>query len=130
MPDISSLRVFGSRAFVHIPDKQRSKLGAKSLECTLLGYAPQRNAYRLVHRPSKRFLESRDVVFNEGGQAPIEHVIFELNAAAANPDPDPPETTPTPSRPKRTIRAPKTHHTRAQNAPYARPPATTTIATP
>jgi hypothetical protein len=52
-PDVSSLRIFGSRAFVHIPNKHRTKLGAKSLECMLLGYAPQHKAYRLVHRPSK-----------------------------------------------------------------------------
>jgi hypothetical protein len=68
-PDVSSLHVFGSRAFVHIPDKHRTKLGAKSLVCTLLGYAPQWKAYRLVHRPTKCFLESRDVIFDEGGQA-------------------------------------------------------------
>jgi hypothetical protein len=76
-PDISSLHIFGSQAFIHIPNKQRSKLSAKSLECTLLGYAPQHNAYRLVHRPLKWFLELHDVVFDEGGQAPVEHVIFE-----------------------------------------------------
>jgi hypothetical protein len=103
-PDISSLCVFGSRVFVHIPDKQCSKLGAKSLECTLLGYMPQRNAYRLVHCPLKQFLELHNIVFDEGGQAPVERVIFEPNAAAANPDP--PKTTPTPSHPKRTIRTP------------------------
>jgi hypothetical protein len=40
-PDVSSLCVFGSRTFVHIPDKHCTKLGAKSLICTLLGYVPQ-----------------------------------------------------------------------------------------
>ena len=39
-PNISSLRVFGSWAFIHIPANQCTKLGAKSLECTFLGYAP------------------------------------------------------------------------------------------
>jgi transposase InsO family protein len=29
-PDISAFRIFGSRAYVHIPDKHRSKLAAKS----------------------------------------------------------------------------------------------------
>jgi hypothetical protein len=66
-PDVSRLRVFGSRAFVHIPDKLRSKLGAKSLICTFLGFANQRKAYRLVHCKTGRFLESRDIVFDEGG---------------------------------------------------------------
>jgi hypothetical protein len=66
-PDVSSLRVFGSRAFDHIPDKHHTKLGAKSLKCTLLGYAPQCKAYWLVHRPSKQFLKSCNVIFDEGG---------------------------------------------------------------
>jgi hypothetical protein len=38
-PDVSHLRVFGSKAFVHVPDSQQSKLGAKSLTCTFLGQA-------------------------------------------------------------------------------------------
>ena len=33
-PDVSRLRVFGAQAFVHVPDKQRTKLGARSLTCT------------------------------------------------------------------------------------------------
>jgi hypothetical protein len=66
-PDISSIRVFGSCAFVHIPDVQRGKLAAKSLICTFLGYARSRKAYKLIHRPTKRFLESCDIVFDEGG---------------------------------------------------------------
>ena len=65
-PDVSHLRIFGCKAFVHIPDKQRSKLGVKSLVCTFLGHAPNRAAYRFVHRPSRRFLGSRDVIFDEG----------------------------------------------------------------
>src|SRR6266702_4795510 len=82
-PDVSHLCVFGARAFVHVPDKQRSKLGAKSLTCTFLGYAKNQRAYRLVHRPTKRFLESRDVVFDEGvTKKRYERVILE--SAAAN----------------------------------------------
>ena len=76
-PDVSTIRVFGSRAFVHIPDAQQSKLAAKSLVCTFIGYARSRKAYRLVHRPTHRFLESRDVIFDEGG-APT-RVILEHN---------------------------------------------------
>jgi hypothetical protein len=82
-PDVSRLRVFGARAFVHIPEKQRSKLAARSLTCTFLGYARNRHAYRLVHRPSKRFFESRDVVFDEGGtEKRYERIIFEPNDTA------------------------------------------------
>ena len=100
-PNVSSLRVFGSWAFVHIPANQHTKLGAKSLECTFLGYAPQHKAYQLVHHPSKRFLESCDIVFNEGGHAPVERVTFEPNNAAKEPH-QPHFTT----HPKRTTHAP------------------------
>jgi len=79
-PDVSRLHVFGCKAFVHIPDKMRGKLSAKSLVCTFIGYARQRKAYRLVHRPSGHFLESRDVIFNEGGtNMSYERVILDAN---------------------------------------------------
>ena len=79
-PDVSRLRVFGCKAFVHIPEKQRSKLGARSLICTFLGHAPNRAAYRFVHRPSRRFLESRDVIFDEGGHTTrFDRIILEDN---------------------------------------------------
>ena len=83
-PDVSRLRVFGARAFVHIPDTHRSKLAAKLLVCTFLGHAQNRRAYRLVHRPSHRFLESRDVIFDEGGPAArtsFEHIVIEPDDA-------------------------------------------------
>src|SRR5258708_28666655 len=46
-PDVSHLRGFGSRVFVHLPDTVQSKLRAKALICTFLGNAHQRSAYRV-----------------------------------------------------------------------------------
>ncbi|CEL60572.1 Retrovirus-related Pol polyprotein from transposon TNT 1-94 OS=Nicotiana tabacum PE=2 SV=1 [Rhizoctonia solani AG-1 IB] len=66
-PNIARLRVFGCKAFARIPDKDRQKLGARSLECTYLGVAPGRKAHLLVDRKNRRFFTSRDVVFDEGG---------------------------------------------------------------
>ena len=81
-------RVFGSRAFVHIPDAHRSKLTGKSLVCTFLGNIRNSKAYReltaLPHRSTRHFLESRDVIFDEGGPAPqtsFEHVVIEHDNA-------------------------------------------------
>jgi hypothetical protein len=65
--DISCLRVFSAQAFVHVPNKQRSKLAAKSLTCMFISYAWNWHAYRLVHRPTKQFLESCNVIFDKGG---------------------------------------------------------------
>ena len=36
--DYSSLRVFGCSAYVRIPNEERSKLDAKSIQCIFLGY--------------------------------------------------------------------------------------------
>ncbi|THH12525.1 hypothetical protein EW146_g7606 [Bondarzewia mesenterica] len=65
-PSVAHLRIFGCDAHVLVPKAQRRKLDAKSLKCTLIGYIPNRKAYRLVHRPSGRIIESRNVVFDEG----------------------------------------------------------------
>jgi hypothetical protein len=52
------------------------------LVCTFLGHARNRKAYRLVHRPTCCFLESCDVIFDEGGATPqtsFERVVIEPN---------------------------------------------------
>jgi hypothetical protein len=70
-PNVSHLHVFGCWAFIHIPDKLHGKLAAKSLICTFIGYAQNRKAYYLVHCSTHQFLESHDVIFDEGG--PVQH---------------------------------------------------------
>ncbi|KAJ9510619.1 hypothetical protein QJQ45_027503 [Haematococcus lacustris] len=45
-PDLSGLRVFGCRVWLHVPDHQRSKLQAKSVEGLFIGYEPGSKAYR------------------------------------------------------------------------------------
>ena len=41
------LRVFGCRAFVHIPKYERSKLDVKAKPCIFLGYGHEEFGYRL-----------------------------------------------------------------------------------
>ena len=65
-PLVAHLRPFGCKAHVHIPEKRRSKFDAKSVECMLIGFSEHKRAYRLLHRPTGRILESRNVVFDEG----------------------------------------------------------------
>ena len=38
-PDLFHIRIFGSIAFVHIPDEKRQKLDPKSKKCILVGYS-------------------------------------------------------------------------------------------
>lgn len=64
-PNLKHLRVFGSRAFVHIPKQKRHKLNAKSTECILMGYCNESKAYRLQDPTTHNIIISRDVVFIE-----------------------------------------------------------------
>ena len=110
-PDVSCLCVFSCRAFVHIPNKLHSKLLAKSLICTFISYAQQHKAYHLVHRPSKCFIDSCDIIFDKGGTSTsYKHVILDTNNTAAPlvtttpmlsstpvPTPDPSISMPSPS---------------------------------
>ncbi|KAJ9519998.1 hypothetical protein QJQ45_014723, partial [Haematococcus lacustris] len=62
-PDLSGLRVFGCRVWLHVPDHQRSKLQAKSVEGLFLGYQPGSKAYRVL--VNGRETCSKDIVFDE-----------------------------------------------------------------
>ncbi len=64
-PDVSHLRVFGCKAFAHVPDEKRTKLESKSIPCVFLGYYEGTKAYRLMCVTTKRIIKSRDVVFIE-----------------------------------------------------------------
>lgn len=59
------LRVFGCRAFAHIPKDERSKLDDKSKQYIFLGYAHEEFGYRLWDPIDKKIVKSRDVVFLE-----------------------------------------------------------------
>jgi len=65
--DVSRLRVFSCMAHVHVPEHSRDKLATRSLPCTFLSFANNRSAFHLIHRPTKKFIESRDIVFDKGG---------------------------------------------------------------
>ncbi|KAM2683111.1 hypothetical protein EV1_044763 [Malus domestica] len=61
----SHLKVFGCKAFVHVPKEQRSKLDYKATPCIFLGYGGEDFGYRLWDPYQKKFIRSRDVVFYE-----------------------------------------------------------------
>jgi hypothetical protein len=66
-PDVSRLHVFGSHTFVHVLKKHHPKLAAQSLICTFLGFTHNQKAYHLVHHKTHCFIESCNVIFDEGG---------------------------------------------------------------
>lgn len=64
--DVSNLRVFGCRAFVHTPKELRKKLDVKSREYIMVGYYDHSKEYRLADplQPGK-VIKARDVIFLE-----------------------------------------------------------------
>nr|AAV88069.1 hypothetical retrotransposon [Ipomoea batatas] len=59
------LRVFGCKAFVHVPRDERSKLDSKTRQCIFIGYGFDEFGYRLYDPVEKKLVRSRDVVFFE-----------------------------------------------------------------
>lgn len=64
-PDLSHLRIFGSEAFVHVPDAKRRKLDAKSIRCFLIGYCDTQKGYRFWDPSNQVVRVSRDAIINE-----------------------------------------------------------------
>jgi transposase InsO family protein len=44
-PDVSNLRIFGSTAYIHVPEAERRKLDSKSITCFFVGYCTTQKAY-------------------------------------------------------------------------------------
>ena len=63
-PSLTHLREIGCRAYVFI-NAPNPKIAAKSIECTLVGYASNAKAYRCWHRESGRIVDSHHVTFVE-----------------------------------------------------------------
>jgi hypothetical protein len=63
-PSLSHLREIGCHAYVLISDAN-PKIAARSVECTLIGYASNAKAYRCWFRESGRIVESFHVTFVE-----------------------------------------------------------------
>lgn len=64
-PNLSHLKIFGSKAMVHVPKHNRSKWDRKSRELIFLGYCENTKGYRLFDPVSKKIVISRDVIFIE-----------------------------------------------------------------
>lgn len=62
-PNVNNLKVFGCRAFAHIPKQNRNKLQAKAHEYIFIGYPQASKGYRLLENSSGKIIASRDVRF-------------------------------------------------------------------
>ena len=64
-PDLSNMRIFGCTAYAMIPKHQTHKLSHKVIKYVFLGYCENSSGVILYDPAENRFLESRDVRFNE-----------------------------------------------------------------
>lgn len=67
-PNVSHMKVFGCRAFVHLDKSKRGKFDSVSVEGIFVGYLPHSKAYRIYvpsRGPRGSIIGSKDVVFDE-----------------------------------------------------------------
>ena len=64
-PSVKDLRIFGCKAYAHVPKDERGKMDSKTRRCTFLGYGETTKGFRLYDDERKRVIFSRDVVFDE-----------------------------------------------------------------
>ena len=65
VPDVSHLRIFGCKGYMHILADKRRKLDAKACEVVLVGYEQGAKGYLLWDRHARSLRLSRDVTFDE-----------------------------------------------------------------
>jgi hypothetical protein len=64
-PDVSDLRIFGSKCHVRIPPEKRTKLDAHSIDGIFCGLERNSKAYKIWIPSKRRFMSSRDVIVYE-----------------------------------------------------------------
>eukprot|EP00252_Welwitschia_mirabilis_P022462 TRINITY_DN607_c0_g1_i3.p1 TRINITY_DN607_c0_g1~~TRINITY_DN607_c0_g1_i3.p1 ORF type:complete len:1070 (-),score=207.18 TRINITY_DN607_c0_g1_i3:857-3973(-) len=64
-PNLSHLKIFGTKCFVKIVKPGQDKLDAQSVECTFVGYSPNSKAFRCYDHQKNKVIESIDVRFVE-----------------------------------------------------------------
>ncbi|XP_046977607.1 uncharacterized protein LOC124543428 [Vanessa cardui] len=72
-PNISHLKIFGSKAMVHVPKQNRRKWDTKSRELIFVGYCENSKGYRLYGKDTRNIVISRDVIFIENSENYLEN---------------------------------------------------------
>ena len=68
IPDLSHIRIFGTRVMAHVPKANRRKWDPKAVECIMTGYDEYTKGYRLYNPEKRQHLKSRDVTFLDEGK--------------------------------------------------------------
>ena len=75
-PDLSYLRVFGSRCWFVIPKSKLRKLDPRSKEGLVVGYSKQHKGYKIWDVEPSKLIVSRDVTFDEITPNPLKVQIL------------------------------------------------------
>ncbi|KAK9873685.1 hypothetical protein WA026_023685 [Henosepilachna vigintioctopunctata] len=70
-PNVSNVRVFGSKIMVHVPKERRTKWQKNSVEMILMGYGERTKGYRVYNPDNNVISTSRDVVVIENDEIEI-----------------------------------------------------------
>jgi hypothetical protein len=76
-PNVSYLRVFGSKCFILIKRGRKSKFSPKAVEGFLLGYDSNTRAYRVFNKYTGLVEVSCDIVFDETNGSQVEQVYLD-----------------------------------------------------
>jgi hypothetical protein len=92
-PDVSHLRVFGTKVMVHIPKEMHKKWDKKSEEGIFVGYSDVTKGYRVYSSKKDDVIVRRDIIFvneqkiqedNQKSEAVDDMVYFELESYDSN----------------------------------------------
>jgi hypothetical protein len=74
-PNVTHFRIFGSRAWAHIPSENRKALDPKSTLCIFVGYPYDVKGYRLIDPSTNRLIIECNVQFEESHlhAPPVQH---------------------------------------------------------
>jgi hypothetical protein len=64
-PSVAHLRILGCVAYSQVSESKRKKLDDRDEKCIFLGYSEESKAYKLYNRLTKKFVISRDIIFDE-----------------------------------------------------------------
>jgi hypothetical protein len=65
VPDVSHIRIFGCKGYMHVPADKHHKLDVKAIEVMLVGFEPGAKGYQLWDKQTHSVRLSRDVTFDE-----------------------------------------------------------------
>jgi len=85
-PNLSYLKIFGSIAYILVPQETRRKLDSHSSEAIFLGYSEESKAYHLMNKHNKKIVIFQDIIFIENFHDESNFQIIEVEEDLIDPN--------------------------------------------